>query len=158
MAEQRKSVTRRSLLQVSGCAAALAAVGGAGQCLEIWKGAQQRLEGLTAECFLPYEGQRFIFSRPRQTGSILSQGASMELISVSPHDRVAEIEAKNPSRYAGKRTRKSFSLLFELRNQAPLTDGLHRLNHGDFAGHELYLSQVGRPGDDGALRYEAVFG
>lgn len=158
MAEHGTMVTRRSLLQMSWCAAALAGVAGAGRYLNIWKRPKQRLKELTAESFRPYEGQQFVFSRPREGRSILSQSVGMKLTGVSVHERVAQMEAKNPARYAGKRSRKSFSLVFELKDGAPLGNGLHRLNHGDFDGCELFLSQISRPRPDGTLQYEAVFG
>lgn len=116
------------------------------------------LAELTAESFQPYEGQELVFARPAAGGAILTRSVRLKLTEVAVHEHIARIEGQDPARYKSKRTRSSFSLFFELRDQEPLAEGLHRLIHEDFAGCQLYLSQVSRPRPDGTLLYEAVFG
>jgi hypothetical protein len=158
MAENGTNVTRRTLLQWSGgMAAFIAAAGACGGQLAPWNASHSELSELTAESFLPFEGQTLVFSRPVPRGSILSRTVELKLVRVEQHERVTRIEAQYAGRY-GKRARAPFSLALKLTGSEPLRDGLHRLVHRDFSGHELFLSQVGQPGPDGRLLYEAVFG
>jgi hypothetical protein len=158
MAENGTNVTRRTLLQWSGgMAAFFAAAGACGGQLAPWNPSPSKLSELTAESFLPFEGQTLVFSRPVPKGSILSQTVKLKLVKVDQHERVIRVEAQNAARY-GKRTRAPFSLVLELESSEPLGDGLHRLVHRDFSGHQLFLSQIGQPQVGGALLYEAVFG
>jgi hypothetical protein len=158
MAENGTNVTRRTLLQWSGgMAAFFAAAGACGGQLVPWNAAHSGLSELTAESFLPFEGQTLVFSRPVPKGSIFSQTVELKLVKVDRHERVSRIEAKNAGRY-GKRARAPFSLALELAGGQPLGDGLHRLVHRNFSWHQLFLSQVGQPRSDGGLLYEAVFG
>ncbi len=156
MAENRMVVTRRSLLQTSWRTAALAGVASACQYLPGLKRAKQKLQELTAESFLPFEGRDLVFARPVTGGGVFSRTVELKLVKVTTHERVLEIESRNPA-LAGKRARKPFSLAFELRGE-PLGEGLHRLIHKDFSGCEIFLSRVSRPRPDGTLLYEAVFG
>jgi hypothetical protein len=158
MAENGTNVTRRTLLQWSGGMAAFFAA--AGVCVgqrAPWNALHPELSGLTAESFLPLEGQTLVFSRPVPRGSILSQTVELKLVKVDRHERVTRVEAQDAGRYS-KRARAPFSLVLELSGSEPLGDGLHRLVHSEFAGHQLFLSQVGQPRPDGGLLYEAVFG
>jgi hypothetical protein len=155
MADSSKTITRRSLIQLSGGAAAFVGAARAGECLKLWQKVQ--LQDLTAESFRRYEGQNLVFSRPAAAGAILTRTVTLKLAKVSTHERVAQIEVRNPEKYA-KRDRESFSLLFELAGGEPLGNGLHRLLHPDFAGHQLFLAQISRPRTDGTRLYEAVFG
>jgi hypothetical protein len=158
MAENGTNVTRRTLLQWSGGVAAFfAAAGACGSQLAPWNASHSELSELTAESFLPFEGQTLVFSRPAPKGSILSRTVALKLVKVDRHERVTRVEARNAERY-GKRARAPFSLVLKLTGSEPLGDGLHRLVHRDFSGHQLFLSQVGQPGPDGGLLYEAVFG
>jgi len=158
MAENGTNVTRRTLLQWSGgMAAFFAAAGACGGQLAPWNASPSELSELTAESFLPFEGQTLAFSRPVPKGSILSRTVELKLVKVEQHERVTRIEAQNAGRY-GKRARAPFSLVLELTGSEPLGDGLHRLVHRDFSGHHLFLSQVGQPRVGSALLYEAVFG
>jgi len=159
MAESGMNFTRRSLLQTGSCAAALASVPAAWHFVTAWTRPKAQLAELTAESFQPYEGQDFVFTRPvAAPATLFSRPVQLKLVRVEVHDRIARIESQNPARYAGKRTRQSFSLHFELRGGEPLADGLHRLVHRDFVGCQLFLSQISKPRPDGTLLYEAVFG
>ena len=158
MAENGIHVTRRSLLQIGGFAAALSSIPSAWRHLTVWTRAKPQLAELTAGSFQPYEGQDFVLARPVAAGAIFSRSVELRLAKVAVHGRVAQIESRNPARYLGKRTRQSFSLHFELQGGEPLGDGLHRLIHRDFVGCQLFLSQVSKPRPDGTLLYEAVFG
>ena len=158
MAENGTNVTRRTLLQWSGgMAAFFAAAGACGGQLTPWNASNPELSELTAASFLPFEGQTLVFSRPVPKGSILSRTVEMKLVKVEQHEKVTRVEAQNAGQY-GKRTRAPFSLVLELQGSEPLGDGLHRLVHRDFSGHQLFLSQVGQTRPDGGLLYEAVFG
>jgi hypothetical protein len=158
MAENGTNVTRRTLLQWSGgMAAFFAAAGACGGQIAPWNASHSELSELTAESFLPFKGQTLVFSRPVPKGSILSRTVALRLVKVEQHERVTGIEAQNAGRY-GKRARAPFSLVLKLTGSEPLGDGLHRLVHRDFSGHQLFLSQVGQPRPDGGLLYEAVFG
>jgi hypothetical protein len=158
MAENGTNVTRRTLLQWSGgMAAFFAAAGACASQLAPWNASNAELSELTAESFLPFEGQTLVFSRPVPKGSILSRTVELKLVKVDRHERVTRVEAQRAGRY-GKRARAPFSLVLELAGSEPLGDGLHRLVHRDFSGHQLFLSQVGQPRPDGGLLYEVVFG
>jgi len=157
MAENRMVVTRRSLLQISWQTAALAGVASVCQYLPGLKRAKQNLQDLTAESFLPFEGRNLVFARPVAGGGVFSRTVELKLAKVTTHERVLEIESRNPA-LADKRARKPFSLAFELRGGEPLGEGLHRLVHKDFSGCEIFLSRISRPRPDGTLIYEAVFG
>lgn len=157
MAEKNTSVTRRSLLQTSWRAAAFAGMAGACRWMTVWKGAKQGLSEMTANSFQPYEGQQFLFARPRLGAAETSRSVELKLAKVTPHEHITRIESCDPAT-RGKRTRESFSLLFELKGGEPLGQGLHRLVHHDFSDCELFLSQVSGPRADGSLLYEAVFG
>lgn len=157
MAENRRIVTRRSLLGIGWRAAALASVAGACRHLAVWKGAKQSLQDVTAESFKPYEGHDLVFSRPIAGRGLVSKSVELKLAKVTVHERIAEIESRNPA-LKGKRTRTPFSLAFELKGGEPLSEGLHRLIHKDFDGCQIFLSRVSAPRADGTLLYEAVFG
>jgi hypothetical protein len=157
MAENEMNLTRRSLLQWSGCVAAAAGAAGACGPFTVLKTPAEPLENLSAESFQPFAGHTLIFARPVSSGSIVSRTVELKLAKVERHERIAKIESKNPANY-GERSRPSFSLLFELKNDEPLSAGLHRLVHGDFDGHQIFLSPVAQPRPDGTLVYEAVFG
>jgi len=157
MAENGTRVTRRSLLQMSWRTAAIAGVTGVCKYLTVWKSSKQRLQDVTADSFRPYEGRELVFARPVADRRVFSRSVELKLAKVTAHERIARIESRNPAKY-GKRSRESFSLLFELKDAEPLGEGLHRLVHGDFEGCQLFLSQVSKPRPDGTLLYEAVFG
>jgi hypothetical protein len=157
MAENGTRVTRRSLLHMSWVAAAIAAVASPFRHLPAWLRPKLRLQDLTAESFRPYEGRDLVFARPVADRSIFSPSVRLRLVKVAAHEHIARIESQDPAKY-GKRSRESFSLLFELKGGEPLGEGLHRLVHGDFDGCQLFLSQISKPRPDGTLLYEAVFG
>jgi hypothetical protein len=156
MAENRNLVTRRSLLQTGWRAAALAGLLGALPKLSFGKRPKFNLKDVTAESFKPFEGRDLAFSRPATSGAPFSRSVTLRLARVETHEQATQIETRNPANY-GQRSREPFSLAFELKGSEPLGDGLHRLNQGEFAGCELFLSQVSRPRPDGTLLYEAVF-
>jgi hypothetical protein len=157
MTEQTMVVTRRSVLQTGWRAAALAGVAGACRSVAAWKRSKGRLQSVTVESFKPYEGQGFLFARPRVAAALFSRTVELKLAKVTPHEHISRLESRDPAA-RGKRSRESFSLLFELKGGEPLGEGLHRLVHRDFEGCEIFLSQVSRPRPDGTLLYEAVFG
>ncbi len=157
MAPNRITVTRRSLLQTGCRAAALAGVSAAVPQIIFWQSAKYNLRELTADTFRPYEGSELLFSRPVSGVGAHSGTVKLKLAQVTVHERITQIESKHPTKYA-KRTREPFSLVFELVGGEPLREGLHRLKHEDFAGCELFLTQIARPRPDGKLLYEAVFG
>lgn len=157
MAEKGMSVTRRSLLQASWRAVAFAGVASACRSVAIWKRPKQGLRNVTVEAFQPYEGQLFLFARPRAGSAVFSKAVELKLAKVAPHEHITRIESRDAA-IRGKRSRESFSLLFELKRGEPLGEGLHRLVHRDFEGCEVFLSQISRPKPDGTLLYEAVFG
>jgi hypothetical protein len=157
MAENKIIVTRRSLLQTTWRAAALASLASAFPQFSFWKRTKQNLKDVTAESFRPYAGRDMVFSRPAIGTGIISPTVKMKLAEVTVHESAIRIESRNPAKYA-KRSREPFSLVFELKEDAPLDEGLHRLMHPDFTGDELFLSQVTQLRPDGTLLYEAVFG
>jgi hypothetical protein len=157
MAEKGMGVTRRSLLQMSWRAAAFAGAASAWRSFGIWKRPKASLRNVTAESFEPYEGQQFLFARPPAAPAVFSKTVELKLAKVSPHEHITRIESRDAAT-RGKRTRESFSLLFEMKGGEPLGEGLHRLVHRDFEECEILLSQVSRPRPDGTLLYEAVFG
>src|ERR1700743_866833 len=137
MAENGTNGTRKTLLQWSGgMAAFFAAAGACGGQLAPWNASNPELSELTAESFLPFEGQTLVLSRPVPKGSILSRTVEMKLIKVEQHEKVTRVEAQNAGQ-DGKRPRAPFSLVLELQGGDPLGDGLHRLVHRDFSGHQL---------------------
>lgn len=157
MAQNRITVTRRSLLQTSCRAAALASVTAALPQITLWKGAKYNMGDLTADSFRPYQGSDLIFSRPVTGVDVQSGTVILALAQVIVHERIIQLESQHPTRYA-KRLREPFSLVFELNGREPLGEGLHRLKHEDFSGCDLLLTQVSRPRADEKLLYEAVFG
>jgi hypothetical protein len=157
MAENRLVVTRRSLLQIGWRAAALVGLTSALPKLSSLKRSKDNLEDVTAESFKPYEGLDMVFSRPVAGGGIFSRSVALKLAKVTTHKSITQFESQNPAIY-GKRSREPFSLIFELKGGEPLGEGLHRIIQRDFAGCQLFLSQVSRPRPDGTLLYEAVFG
>jgi hypothetical protein len=157
MADKRLVVTRRSLLHTGWRAAALVGVAGACPDLAVWKRNNVGLRELTAESFRRFEGSDLRFSRPVARGGILSRTVALKLTEVITHDKTTQIEARNPEIYQ-KRSREPFSLVFELKGDKPLEEGLHRLIHKDIAACDLFLSRISQPRSDGAIFYEAVFG
>jgi hypothetical protein len=145
------------VLQTGWRAAALAGVAGACRSIAVWKRSKGRLQSVTAESFKPYEGQDFLFARPRAGAALFSRTVELKLAKVTPHEHISRLESREAAT-RGKRTRESFSLLFELKGGEPLGEGLHRLVHREFEGCEIFLSRVSRPRPDGTLLYEAVFG
>jgi hypothetical protein len=158
MAQNGSPISRRLLLQWSaGLAACFGATSATAGQLSPWPRSTQPMQDLTAESFLPYVGHTMRFARPLAKGALLSRTAELKLLKVDGHDAITRIESHAPANHP-ERTRASFSLVFELTDQAPLEDGLHRLVHSDFAGHALFVSEVSRPRPDGTRFYEAVFG
>jgi hypothetical protein len=155
MASKEKQVTRRSVLQTSGgtfAAVGAAAIFGHWPLLRLNR---LRLQDVRAESFLPYLEKTLVFQRPAEGQSPAT--AELKLAKVSPHHSISRIESRNPATHA-KRRRESFSLLFEQKSSTPLGPGLHELRHPDFEDFQVFLSPVGKPGRDGTIFVEAVFG
>ncbi len=111
MAENGTNVTRRTLLQWSGgLAAFFAAAGACGGQLAPWNASHSELSELTAESFLPFEGQTLVFSRPVPKGSILSRTVELKLVKVDRHETgYARRSAKRRAVSASARVRHSRS-------------------------------------------------
>jgi hypothetical protein len=116
--------------------------------------ADQALVGLaelTADLFQPYVGQPVVFERPADSDTAEEEPpARMTLL---------EVHRGTPSP-ALRRT--PFSLLFVMKDQAPLSLGLHRLMFPGCEPADLLLSRVTVPKyqakDPTGMYYEAVFG
>lgn len=157
MARNGKQVTRRSILQLSGGAFAVAGVAAISQPWPLVRFNRFRLQDVNAESFLPYVGKTLIFESSAGEQSFASATMELRLAKVTPHENISRIESHNPA-MKGKRKRESFSLLFEQKDPEPLGQGLHRLTHADFEDFQLFLCHVGAPGPDGTVYVEAVFG
>ena len=114
------------------------------------------LENATAESFEPHVGEVFEFLKPAGERGV-SPTVALTLKRVSRHDNIARIEARMPGT-RGKRSRESFSLLFELPAGEPLSEGLHEFARGPFKNCPILLSQVQSVKSRRPLLYEAVFG
>jgi hypothetical protein len=103
----------------------------------------------TADIFAAYVGQILEFERPEAREDKPPIPARMQLVEVTRHRMQAGM------------TREPFSLLFVMRDQPPLSRGLHRLHHDDFEACDLYLERVIAPkyqqSDPMGMYYEAVF-
>ena len=157
MARKGRQVTRRSILQLSGGAFAVAGVAAISGPWPSVRLNRFRLQDVSAESFLPYVGKTLVFESSAGDQHFTSPTAEFRLAKVTPHESISRIESRNPATY-GKRKRESFSLLFEQKGGAPLGEGLHRLAHADFEDFQLFLSPVGMPGQDGTIYLEAIFG
>ena len=101
-----------------------------------------------AEIFRPFLQEPFTLLRPMPPGV------------ASPRVELTLVEVKEMAT-STLRPRPPFSLLFALRDAAPLEDRfLHRLVHPNFEKCDLLLSRVTIPDDprDGTMFYEIVFG
>jgi hypothetical protein len=157
MARKGKQVTRRSILRLSGEAFAVAGVAAISGPWPSVRLNRFRLQDVDAESFLPFVGRTLAFERPACDQNFASATTELRLAKVTPHENISRIESHNPA-MNGKRKRESFSLLFEQKGGTPLGQGLHRLAHADFEDFQLFLSQVGMPGQDGTIYLEAIFG
>jgi len=157
MAHQGTQVTRRSMLQMSGGAFAVAGVASVSGQWPILGLGRFRLEDVSAQSFLPYLGKTLLFERSPEDRSLSSTTAELKLAKVIPHESISRLESRNPGKY-GIRRRESFSLLFEQKDGKPLGPGLHRLAHADFENFQLFLSPVGVPEKNGTVYLEAIFG
>jgi hypothetical protein len=109
---------------------------------------QHEMRAYTAETFLPYSGQVFVFEVVTAAGSA-HQPIRLKLDQVSP--------SKSGPIAAG--FRQPFSLLFALADGVAAASGLFRLLHDDFEPCDWFLSRVIVPGGDARTAYyEAVFG
>jgi Domain of unknown function (DUF6916) len=108
------------------------------------------LADFTADLFAPFTGQTLVFERPSAPDAPAAEPARMLLL-----------EVKRGSPIPGFR-RQPFSLLFVMKDQAPLGAGLHRLIHPGIEPSELLVSRVTVPKyqaqDPKGMYYEAVFG
>ena len=97
----------------------------------------------TADTFLPYAGQVFMFEAVRGSCNL-----GLKLSQVSRR-RAGKVEG----------FREPFSLLFTLSSGEPSAGGLYRIAHSDFVPCEWFVSRVFVVGaDPGVPHYEAVFG
>lgn len=98
------------------------------------------IAAVTAESFQPFVGKLLRFQR--------ADGAAVEL---------ELLEVTTSSRKAGLQ-RQPFSLLFALKGENPLGQGLLTLHHDDFAADPWFITRVSVLGGDPAIAYcEAVF-
>ena len=119
-----------------------------------------RLTELSAQHFQPLVGQKLRFLRPSadlsRAPAMSLDGVAREAVELALHDvKVARFPSMR-----GKR--QPFSLLFTLRDAAPLDDRhLHLLSHPEFEPCDLLLSRVTVPEldqHDGTMYYELIFG
>lgn len=155
MANEASRLSRRSLLNMSWQSLIVAGMARASRCFAFAKPATRGLESATADSFVPCVGKTFAFLKPAEQRGIVAASVELKLKSVSRHDNISRIEAAIPATH-GKRTRESFSLLFE--GHEPLGPGLHEFAHGEFKGSPVFLSQVQGAKTKGSMLYEAVFG
>lgn len=108
------------------------------------------ISDFTAEMFRPLVNKPITFLRPAPAG-VACEPVDLMLIAV--HE-----QAGSP----GPGFRRPFSLMFTLRDEAPLADRyLHQLSHPDFEACEVLLCRVSVPDldrRDGTMFYEIVFG
>jgi hypothetical protein len=107
------------------------------------------LAEFTAELFEPLLGQTLEFGRPAAVGGPGGAPARMTLIEVLR------------SESAPDSPREPFSLLFVMKDQAPLGVGLHSLSLPGCESVELFISRITAPKyerkDPGGMFYQAVF-
>jgi hypothetical protein len=115
------------------------------------------LREATADTFEPYVGQTFDFREPSPDRGFFPICVRLKLAKVTRHENITRIEARDRAKY-GKRSRESFSLLFELRGRKSLASSLVEIAHEDFRGALIFLSPVLAPAPDGTKFYEATFG
>lgn len=122
-------------------------------------GIKHELRNLAAEMLRPYIGKVFVFKRPADQQELSGGRVELELLTVTSHDRVMQIESARPEKQ-GARLRAPFSLLFVLKEGTPpLGWGLHLLQHEDFAAEEWHVARVHVVGRNPARAYyESVFG
>lgn len=108
------------------------------------------LGDFTADLFMPLIGQKLIFERPADAEVSTTEPARLELLEVKPGKKSPALR------------REPFSLLFVLKDQEQLGNGLHRLRQPGFEAAELLISRVTAPKyeaqDPAGMFYEAVFG
>lgn len=156
MADKDLHFTRRSLLDMGLRSLAVAGIAPTASVAAEENPALKDLSEATADSFAPLVGKTILFLKPvehRQTTSTVA----LKLTEVSRHEHIAAAEARMASA-PGKRSRSSFSLVFELEGREPLGSGLHAFAEGEFKGSLLFLSALGPGGKNKTLRYEAVFG
>lgn len=153
----KERLSRRSLLEMSWRSLVVAGVAQAGRVFALAKPARRGLENATAASFSPHVGETFAFLKPASDRGMIRSTVELKLASVTRHENIARIEARNPAIH-GKRKREPFSLLFELQGREPLGSGLHEFAQGEFQDCPVFLSPVQGPKHNGPIRYEAVFG
>jgi hypothetical protein len=103
----------------------------------------------SAATFRPLVGQEIPFLRPAGPG-VQAETVPLTLLQITEGDAANREGFRDP-----------FSLLFTLRDSAPLDDlNLHVLHHPDFEPCEILITRVYVPGldkRDGTMFYEAVF-
>lgn len=108
------------------------------------------LANFTAELFEPCIGQVFVFERPTDSGGAAVEPARMMLLEVRRGVRSPALR------------REPFSLFFVMKDQAPLSEELHRLVHPGCEAADLLVTRVTAPKyqamDPAGMYYEAVFG
>jgi hypothetical protein len=104
---------------------------------------------LTADTFEPLVGEEFVFGRPANPDGGFAGLVRMKLASLTRlplHDLT---------------DRQPFSIIFVLKDQPPLTMGLHRLLHPELEPFDMFLSRVMAPrlqkADPAGMFYEAIF-
>jgi hypothetical protein len=156
MADKDSYITRRSVLAMSWRSLLAAAVAKTSAWTAFAEPGRGGLDNATAESFEPHIGELFEFLKPAGERGVFPTVA-LTLKRVSHHDNIARIEARIPGT-RGKRTRQSFSLLFELPAGEPLSEGLHEFARGPFKNCPILLSHVQSAKNHRPLVYEAVFG
>ena len=97
MARNGKQVTRRSILQLSGGAFAVAGVAAISDPWPIVRFNRFRLQDVNAESFLPYVGKTLVFESSAGDQSFASPTAELRLAKVTPHENISRIESRNPA-------------------------------------------------------------
>lgn len=104
---------------------------------------------LTADALEPRVGEEFVFERPANPDGTPAGVVRMRLASLARLPR-HELTERGP-----------FSIIFVLKDQAPLGMGLHRLLHPELEPFDMFLSRVMVPrlqrADPDGMFYEAVF-
>ena len=104
---------------------------------------------LTADEFEPRVGEEFVFARPATPDGSSAGVVRMKLASLTRLQR-HDLTDREP-----------FSIIFELKNQAPLSMGLHRLLHPQLEPYDMFLSRVTVPrlqkAEPAGMFYEAIF-